>query len=98
MTKTAEIVTFRLAEGTDTQAFLAAAQAMTPFLQSTGAYLGRALSVDQDGLWTDHITWTDHSAALAAAEQMMTRPEGGAFMAHIDPGSVTMRHAAVQME
>ena len=98
MTKTAEIVTFRLAGGTDTAAFIAAAQQMTPFLQSTEACLGRTLSVDDDGLWTDHVLWDSLEAAQALAAQFMDAPETADARALIDGETIVMRHAAVHMQ
>ena len=98
MTTTAEIVTFRLVEGTDTAAFLAAAEDMGPFLRSTGAMIQRTLSSDDTGLWTDHITWTSLDAAKSAAAQMFERPEAQPFMAMISPEGMDMRHATILMQ
>ena len=92
----AEIVTFRLTDGADTAAFAKAADRMTPFLKDTGAVLSRILSVDEDGLWTDHITWTSMQAALAAAQDMMQQPEAAPFMQMIAPETVQMRHAPIR--
>jgi len=91
----AEIVTFRLAEGADAQDFVAAAGQMTPFLTRTGAVLSRTLSADENGLWTDHITWTSMEAAKSAAEALMSQPQAEPFMALIDPDTVEMRHAPI---
>ena len=98
MTKIVEIVTFRLAAGTDPAAFVSAADAMGPFLRSTGAMLGRTLSVDDDGLWTDHITWTSLDAAKSAAAAMFQRPEAQPFMSMIDPDGMSMRHAPIHLQ
>ncbi|MEO0379438.1 MAG: hypothetical protein AAF252_04160 [Pseudomonadota bacterium] len=94
----AEIVTFRLVEGTDTAEFLAAANDMGPYLQSTGAMVKRTLSVDEVGLWTDHILWTSRLAAEAAAAAMFERPEAQPFMAMIDPNGMDMRHARIALQ
>ncbi|QJF53142.1 hypothetical protein G3256_06785 [Roseobacter ponti] len=94
--RVAEIVTFRLSAGADVDAFLTAADGMTPFLQSTGAALSRTLSVDETGLWTDHITWTSMRAAKDAAAEMMQQPEAAPFMQQIDGDTVVMRHAPVR--
>lgn len=94
----AEIVTFRLVEGADPAAFVAAAEAMTPFLRRSGAVLSRTLSADEDGLWIDHVTWTSMTAALAAAQTMMAQPEAGPFMALVDPDTVEMRHAPIRLQ
>ena len=98
MTTTAEIVTFRLVEGTDTAVFLAAAEDMGPFLRGTGAMISRTLSSDDTGLWTDHITWTSLEAAKSAAAQMFERPEAQPFISMINPDGMDMRHATIQMQ
>lgn len=91
----AEIVTFRLSEGADPKAFVAAASGMTPFLTETGAVISRTLSTDDGGLWTDYITWTSMQAAKDAAKAVMARPEAAPFMALIDPETVELRHAPI---
>ena len=98
MTTTAEIVTFRLAEGTDPSEFTKAAAAMEPFLKDTGAVIRRDLSVDKNGLWTDHILWTSAEAASAAAARIMQEPVAAPFMSMIDASSAQMRHASVRMQ
>jgi predicted component of type VI protein secretion system len=93
----AEIVTFRLVEGTDPKAFIDAANDMTPFLQSTDAMIARTLSSDDTGLWTDHVTWTSLAAAKSAAARMFERPEARPFIAMINPEGMTMRHASIHL-
>jgi hypothetical protein len=94
----AEIVTFRLVPGADPDAFARAAQALTPFLRETGAVLGRSLSRDADGLWTDHVLWASLDQAQEAAARLMQRPEAQPFLAMIAPEGVTMRHAAIHLQ
>lgn len=93
----AEIVTFRLKDGCDPQAFAKAAEGMTPFLRGTGAMISRTLSTDDDGLWTEFITWTSRDAAEAAAKAIFDRPEAGPFMAMIDQTDMSMRHAEISL-
>ncbi len=93
----AEIVTFRLKENASPEAFSKAADAMTPFLRSTGAMISRSLSADPSGLWTEHILWTSKAAAQQAATAMFERPEAGPFMDMIDPSDMVMRHANVAL-
>lgn len=90
-----EIVTFRLASGTGTAAFLEAARGTEDILRERGALVRRFLTVDADGLWTDVVEWTSHDAALAAAESLMSETAFQPFMAMIDPESVSMRHASI---
>ena len=94
----AEVVTFRLVEGADPAAFVTAADDMGPFLRSTGAMIKRTLSVDDTGLWTDHITWTSLAAATAAAAQMFEQPAAQPFMAMISPEDMDVRHAPIQLQ
>ncbi|MBD3663534.1 hypothetical protein [Sulfitobacter aestuariivivens] len=91
----AEIVTFRLTEGSDPQAFVAAARAIEPMLHAGGHTLSRTLSRDADGLWTDHIIWTSAEAAKAMAEKIMSAPDAAPMMQMIDPEGVVMRHAEI---
>ena len=94
----AEIVTFRLKDGTDPQDFAKAAEALGPFLRSTGALLTRHLSCDPTGLWTDHITWRSLEAAKTAADEMFQQPEAAPMMEMIDPACVNMHHAPLALQ
>ena len=94
----AEIVTFRLTGGTDPRAFAEAAHAMEPFLQTTGGFLARSLSVDDNGAWTDHILWATAGHAARAAARISTIAAANPFMAMIDGPSVQMRHARVHLQ
>ena len=94
----AEIVTFRLIDGSDPAAFVKAARGVAPALDDFGGMMGRVLSRDEDGLWTDHLIWASDAQAKAAAAKIMTLPEGQAMMRFIDPSSVTMRHADILFE
>ena len=94
----AEIVTFRLAAGADPAAFLTAAAAVEPMLRAGGDVIARTLSCDDDGLWTDHITWTSMEAAKATAEKIMGDPIAAPMMQMIDPDGVQMRHAPIQYQ
>ncbi len=94
----AEIVTYRLKDGVDPQAHKKAAHGTIAFLTETGAVISRTLSVDETGLWTDHILWTSRAAAKKAEAQAMQRPEFGVFFSGMDESSVTMRHAPVMMQ
>ena len=98
MTTTAEIVTFRLLPGHDADTCAKAAADMDAFFADVGGMIRRALSVDANGLWTDHILWTSMQAAEHAAAQVMSPPDAAPFMTMIDPGSVQMRHATVHMQ
>jgi hypothetical protein len=94
----AEIVTFRLVAGTEPADFIAAADKLGPFLRNTGALVHRTLTVDDTGLWTDHILWTSAQAAQTASTQMFDRPEARPFIAMIAPDDMVMRHAPVQLQ
>ncbi len=90
-----EIVTFALRQGVDTAGFARAAAALDPWLAACSGFIGRCLSRSPDGIWTDHLCWSDMAAAEAAAATLPTRPEAGAFLAAIAPDSITMRHETI---
>ena len=93
----AEIVTFRLSGALSKTDFLKAAQKTLPILQEFGGCLERNLSVDDNGLWTDYILWKNHETAMKAADVVPKDPRFADFGGAIDPGSVKMRHAAVDL-
>ncbi len=94
----AEIVTYRLNDGVIPAEHVEAAKATRAFLQETGAVIARTLSVDDTGLWTDHIIWTSLEAAKAAEAQAMQQPAFGAFFAGMDESSITLRHTTILMQ
>jgi hypothetical protein len=87
-----ETVTFRAIPGSDPQTIATASDGLMPFLERQNGFLSRRLSLGQDGLWLDHVHWTDMDSAQAASQVIMSAPEAGAFMSLIDMSSVTMRH------
>ncbi len=92
-----EIVTYRLVAGTDPATHILHAQATGAGIAARPGFRLRHLIVDGEGLWSDHIVWDTMSAAAIAAETIMEAEGFPAFAADIDPGSVTMRHGALQM-
>ena len=98
MTTTAEIVTFRLLPQADPVAFARAAADLEPVLKQTGGMIRRTLSVDADGLWTDHILWTSRHVARTAAAEIMGHPAAGPFMAMIGAPTAQTRHAQVPLQ
>ena len=94
----AEIVTYRLNNGVSQSEHVEAAKATRAFLIETGAVITRTLSVDETGLWTDHIIWTSLDAAKAAEAQAIQRPEFGQFFSGMDEASVSLRHTTILMQ
>ncbi len=95
MTKTAtvESISFRLAEGADTSAFLTAMTDFSAYLERTGGMISREVSCDQSGLWTDRYVWEDRAAAERADAGFKAAPEAAALMPFFDPATLTMHHA-----
>lgn len=91
-----EIVTFRLAEGSDEKAFLDAAMATEDLLHRKGAKIeNRVLVKDDTGIWSDVIHWHSGQQARAIAAEVVSAPEFQPFMAMIEPDTVTMRHSSI---
>lgn len=93
----AEIVTFRLLPGIGEAAFVETARALESFLHAEPGFVARRLSRGDDGLWTDHVQWSDLEAAKAAALRVMSHPDAAPFMAAIEPESVSMRHETLRL-
>lgn len=99
MTKTAEIVTFRLKSDATPEAFRDAMKAMEPFVERHGGgIITRTLSCDDNGLWTDHVLWETSEAAQALAIAFMTAPETEVARDLIDETTVQMRYATVHLQ
>ncbi len=97
MTRIAEIVTFRLNPDATPEAFLKAMEEMQPFVDRSGGVIGRTISCDAEGNWTDHVLWDSEEKAKALAEAFLTAPETESARKLIDGATVVMRHAPVLM-
>jgi len=97
MNHVTEVVLFRLADGVSEADFLPRAQATFELLADYDGYIDRELSVSEDGLWVDVVTWQDMATALHAAEQIMSSEIGQAFGACIDPNSIQMQHVTPKL-
>lgn len=91
---TAEIVTFRALSGTHPDLMRDAAPGIADFLQRSDGFVGRHLS-EADGVFTDHVVWTDVVKARAAATRLVEDPSAGAFLRLIDTTSVTISHGPI---
>ncbi len=87
-----EAALFRSKPGTDREAFLAAAEAVTEDLRGMPGYLDRELSEDDDGQWLDLVHWASLDAAQRAADSILQAPRSRPFMAMLDPESITLLH------
>lgn len=92
MTGIIEIVHFRLNAGSSEEEFIVEADKASQFLKSRPGFVRRHLSMGDDGVWIDHVEWTDMEAARAAADAFMKVPSLGAFIAAIDASSAVMGH------
>lgn len=92
MTGIIEIVHFRLAPGFSEEEFLVEAEKVSQVLKSRPGFVRRCLSMSDDGVWIDHVEWTDMEAARAAADAFMKATSLEAFIAAIDAPSATMGH------
>lgn len=92
---TAEIVEFRLADGTTAEQFLASAQVTADYLCGAEGFVRRSLSQDETGLWTDYVEWTSTELAKMAAEAAMQREDMMPFMMAIDPETISLRYAEI---
>ena len=90
-----EVVTFKLADGIQDSDFLAASKAITTFAQKQDGFIGRRLSVAEDGTWMDHVEWETMEAAQAAMEAFPKDENLAPVVAMIDAEAMTMSHHAL---
>lgn len=91
-TETVEIVLFELAAGVSDAEFLAAAQALEPWLEAVGGFQRRELSRDAEGHWVDIVYWDSLAQAQQAAAQIMESEVGQQFGSKIAGESIQMFH------
>ena len=87
-----EIVQFRLADGVSDADFKAAAASTMPFLCGTDGFIRRTLSRGEDGLWIDHVEWTNADIAQTTAAAAMENETMMPFMMAIDPASISLSY------
>ena len=88
-----EIAEFRTTG--ETSDFVAAAEAITPWLSAQPGFRARRLAQIEEGVWIDCVEWDDMESAKSAADRIMETDAAAAFMARIDFSSLTMRHARI---
>jgi hypothetical protein len=86
-----EIVIYRLKADVDGNQFVEISDQATDWLRNRPGYLGRELLEDDSGQWVDLVRWATMKDALAAASAFMEVPQA-AFMAPVEPESITMLH------
>jgi hypothetical protein len=90
-----EIVTFKLADGVTEEAFLMAGEAAVTFMKNRKGFISRRLSRNNDGTYTDHVTWASLNAAKESMDASMSEASLGAFMQSIDPASMKIDHQVI---
>jgi L-aminopeptidase/D-esterase-like protein len=93
--QTIELVTFRLAPGTDRAAFLNNARRTEAAIRRQPGFQARMLTETPDGIWSDIVTWASKAQAMAAAKAIMADPDFAPFGAMIDMDSCRMSHATL---
>lgn len=92
---TAEIVTFRALPGISRETLRDRAESIGPWLAACPGFLSRTLSLNDTGIWTDHIVWAHPAQAKAAGDKILAEPSAAPFMAAIEGSSVAFGHAPV---
>ena len=81
---------FRLADGAEEDALLAASEAIQrEFLERQPGFVRRELLRGRDGQWVDLIVWTDEPSAMAAMGGVGSSPACRAYF-HLMVGGDTM--------
>ena len=98
MTKnTIETVTFKLNDGVSREDFIAAANDMSPWVESRAGFMHRRLSCTADGTWIEHIQWQDMASAKAAAAEIGKEPGNANFLSAINGPTVQLMHSELEV-
>ncbi len=92
-----EMVTYKLNDGMDKDAFIKAALAMNPWIEAQPGFLQRRLSCAEDGTWIEHVHWTDMASAKAAAAGIGSDPANAEALAAIAGPSVQVSHSELEI-
>ena len=90
-----EVVLFRTKNDVSHEEALKKLNSLTQILQSFSGFLERKLSVSDDGLWMDYVTWRSKEEALATAKEVMQNPNAVEVFAIIEESSLQMYHFKV---
>ena len=85
---TMELATFRLVDGADVDAFVAADAALQHDMMVNDAGLLRRTTARGDDGWATVTLWASPESAASSAERATTSDEGRAFSAFVDAASV----------
>lgn len=96
--KCAEIVTFRLVDGTSQSDFLESAKETVPLIKDMPGFVSRTLTVDDDGVtWTDYVVWADRASSLQANDLITQDPRFATFGGAIDMSTLVMKHSDIML-
>lgn len=95
MSATIEMVSFKLASGSDEQAFLATNAALESWVAQQPGFQYRALTKQPDNTWIDIVFWCSLEDAQQAGNAFMSAQEPKAMLAFIDKETVNMQHLPV---
>ncbi|MDX5592980.1 hypothetical protein [Pseudovibrio sp. SPO723] len=99
MTKQAlEVVEFKLKEGANREAFMAAAHKTEAFVRGLDGFVNRTLSCSADNTWLDVVEWRDMAAAKEAGKKFMACEHVVEFCSFIDMDSTRMQHLSTHMK
>ncbi len=95
MSATIEMVSFKLATGSNEQAFLDTNSAVENWVAKQPGFQYRALTKQVDETWVDLVFWESLESAQQAGNAFMAAPEPKAMLAFIDKNTVNMQHLPV---
>ncbi len=89
---TIELVVFKTKPSFTKEQVIEAAEALNPIVTKFNGYLGRTLSVAEDGTWSDIVYWTDKESAEFSVKEVMKSETCQTFFAMIDEKSMQFMH------
>lgn len=92
-----EVCMFKLVDEAERQTFMRSNSDVDQWLKQQEGFMFRCLSEKEDGTWIDIVHWATMDAAQKAGDAFMAKFEQTDFLRVIDPESVTMNHAHVEL-
>ncbi len=91
-----DFISYQLAEGIDQKHLLSVAeQVFDQWMKHQEGFIRWEINQNEDGSYTDVVSWSSKEAAKQAEENMENIPNGGQWFACYKEGSISSKHLTV---
>ncbi len=93
---TIEVVTFRMKDGITIPEAQTQLEKLNDCVRQFDGFIERKLSVNEEGVWMDIVSWTTNEAAQLAAEKVMQDPVALHVFDLIDESTMSIQHYQIK--